>query len=71
LDSRPEHEQVLHQWFAKMQELEPEIIVIGFQELVDLESVRNTDVILLIAMNLFVFTSFSFFLSSSSFLAIM
>ncbi|KAJ3415822.1 hypothetical protein HDV05_004095 [Chytridiales sp. JEL 0842] len=38
LDGRPEHEQVLQQWFTQMRNDEPEMIVIGFQELVDLES---------------------------------
>jgi hypothetical protein len=39
LDDRPQNEQVLAEWFSPFAQNPPEIIVVGFQELVDLESV--------------------------------
>ncbi|KAJ3213790.1 hypothetical protein HDU67_002447 [Dinochytrium kinnereticum] len=38
LDTRPASENTLYQWFTKIKANPPEIIVINFQELVDLES---------------------------------
>ncbi|KAI8854177.1 Endonuclease/exonuclease/phosphatase [Chytridium lagenaria] len=41
LDSRPPNENTLLQWFSRLKTNPPEIIVINFQELVDLESVEQ------------------------------
>ncbi|KAJ3327372.1 hypothetical protein HDU76_011920 [Blyttiomyces sp. JEL0837] len=38
MDGRRKEDQVLQQWFSKLKSIPPEILVIGFQELVDLES---------------------------------